>query len=169
MDVLIGSGAIYPVFPARTIKDFPVPGRSIELVDGSFAHRSPVEAAVQWGATHILLIQAATDEVSARGAFLDNLMASVNHLYDEAQLLDIRSREQAITFTLTPRPPHMGLLDFSDNLIETSIAKGYREAKGDIGLGSQNSPSYRKELSEPVFWTVPMAKAGAESCKDLKL
>lgn len=168
MDVLIGSGAIFPVFPARTLNDFPVQGKRIDIVDGSFAHRSPVEAAVLWGATHILLIQAATDEVSQRGSFFDNLMASMNHLYDEAQLLDIRSREQAVTFTLTPRPPHIGLLDFSNNLIEYSIQKGYAEAKG-IVENNVSVPNYRKEVSEPVFWNPPFLHGDQQFCKNLLL
>lgn len=169
MDVLMGSGAIYPVFPARTLNDFPFKGQSIELVDGSFEHRSPVEAAVLWGATHILVVQAATDEVSPRGSFLDNIMAAMNHLYDQAQLLDFRSREQAVTVTLTPAPPHIGLLDFSDNLIRWSIEKGKREAAAGLPGASLSGSPYRKEVSEPVFWTPPIAHTDWPQCSSLAL
>lgn len=167
MEVLMGSGAIYPVFPARPIHDFPEPGQTTEVVDGSFEHRSPVEAAVLWGATHIIVIQAATDEVSPRGSFFDNIMAAMNHLYDQAQLLDFRSREQAITLTLTPQPPHIGLLDFSDNLIRWAIEKGEREARGGLADSELHDPPYKKETSEPVFWTPPMRGRATAQCGTL--
>src|SRR5437016_1783767 len=58
MDVVMGSGSIFPVFPPRQMHDFPTAGESIWLVDGGFAHNSPVEAAVLWGATLIVVIEA---------------------------------------------------------------------------------------------------------------
>ena len=146
--VIIGSGAIYPVFPARDLVDFPVNGARTELVDGSFDHRSPIEAAVLWGATHVVLVQAATDETVVRGSFLANVNAAINHLYDQAQLLDMRSKEEVTTFTLTPQPPHIGLLDFSDNLIRLAIEKGYQEAGG---LPLESAGIYRKEFGPPRF------------------
>ncbi|HEV3003668.1 MAG TPA: patatin-like phospholipase family protein, partial [Pirellulales bacterium] len=72
LDVVMGSGSIFPVFPPRTLADFPGPGERIELVDGGFAHNSPVEAAVRWGATHIVLIEAAVQERGERNNFLQN-------------------------------------------------------------------------------------------------
>ena len=130
LDALIGSGAIYPVFPARVLRDFPRTGQATEIVDGSFAHRSPVEAAVLWGATHIILIQADPDERVPRGSFGSNVSAALTLLYDQAQLTDDRTKNQAMLFTLAPRPPHIGLLDFAGNLIADSLAKGYREVRG---------------------------------------
>lgn len=162
LDALLASGAIYPVFPSRTLFDVPRTGEVAEVVDGSFEHRSPIEAAVLWGATHIVLLQAATDEVVERGAFLENLNAAMNHLYDQAQLLDFRSRENVETFTLTPRPPHIGLLDFADNLISKSIAKGYREARGE-GEGDVPALTWKKEIGEPRFW-VPGSGGGPSYC-----
>ncbi len=41
----MGSGSIYPVFPPRRVQDFPRAGEWADLVDGGFAHNSPVEAA----------------------------------------------------------------------------------------------------------------------------
>ena len=150
MDALIGSGAIYPVFPARVLKDVRKPGEVIELIDGSFEHRSPVEAAARWGATHIILIQATTDEIIKRGALIENMNAALNHLYDEAQLVDIRSRELVESFTLVPTPPHIGLLDFADNLIRKSIDKGYREARGLTGeSGVGTAPNWRWRRAKP--------------------
>jgi predicted acylesterase/phospholipase RssA/ABC-type phosphate/phosphonate transport system substrate-binding protein len=151
LDALIASGAIYPVFPARTIRDFPAAGQSTEVIDGSFSHRSPIEAAVLWGATHIILIQADPDELMPRGGFGANIAAALTHLYDQAQLTDVRTKEQAMVFNLAPRPPHIGLLDFAGNLIDASIAKGYREVRGENDRSASQPPPFRKEVGVPHF------------------
>ena len=155
LDALIGSGAIYPVFPARVLRDFPRTGQATEIVDGSFAHRSPVEAAVLWGATHILVIQADPDERVPRGSFGANISAALTHLYDQAQLTDARTKEQAMLFNLAPRPPHIGLLDFAGNLIDASLAKGYREVHGDDHEAASRPPPFRKEVGVPHFVSLP--------------
>ncbi len=147
----MASGAIYPVFPARVFHDFPRIGQHIEIVDGSFAHRSPVEAAVLWGATHIILIQADPDELVPRGSFGANIAAALTHLYEQAQLTDLRTRQQAMVFNLAPRPPHIGLLDFASNLIDASIAKGYQEVRGENVPGAPQPPPFGKEVGVPHF------------------
>jgi predicted acylesterase/phospholipase RssA len=154
LDVVMGSGSIYPMFPPRTIRDFPQPGQTIDLVDGGFAHNSPIEAAVLWGATHIVLIQASPEERIERHNFVQNASAAFNHLYAQAQLLDSRSKDQVTIFTLAPTSPHLCVLDFADNLVADSIAKGYREAGGRTTQGNLIPPRFRKELGEPIFWPV---------------
>ena len=155
LDALIGSGSIYPVFPARLLADFPSAGQATEIIDGSYAHRSPIEAAVLWGATHILLIQADPDELVPRGGFASNISAALTHLYEQAQLIDARTKEQAMVFNLAPRPPHIGLLDFAGNLISSSLAKGYREVKGGLEGDASQLPPFRKEVGQPHFFTLP--------------
>ncbi len=155
LDALMASGAIYPVFPARVLRDFPRAGRNTEMVDGSFAHRSPVEAAVLWGATHIILIQTDPDERVPRGSFGANIAAALTHLYDQAQLTDVRTKEQAMLFIVAPQPPHIGLLDFAGNLIDASLAKGYREVHGDDNGGASQPPPFRKEVGVPHFVALP--------------
>lgn len=150
-DALMGSAAIYPVFPPRRINDFPQAGINVELVDGSFAHRSPLEAALHWGATHVILIEAATAEPVPRGSLLANVGAALSYLYDQAQLTDIRAHGQVKLFTLIPEPPHIGLLDFADNFIEMGIEKGYREAQGDFSEGVQGAGAFTQELGQPNF------------------
>jgi len=151
LDALIASGTIYPVFPARVLHDFPRSGQQTEIVDGSFCHRSPVEAAVLWGATHIILIQADPDELVPRGSFAANIAAALTHLYEQAQLTDVRTKEQAMLFNLAPRPPHIGLLDFAGNLIDAALAKGYREVRGEEEGGAAHPPPFRKEVGVPHF------------------
>jgi predicted acylesterase/phospholipase RssA len=153
-DAMLGSAAIYPLFPARRVQDLPVKGQHVDLVDGSFAHRSPLEAAVTWGATHLLVIEASTQEVVPRGKFLHNMGAAITFLYDQAQLVDVRSRSRVALYTLYPSAPHIGLLDFSEPLIEASLAKGYREASG-VPTSSQGyqGGALHKALGPPRFWT----------------
>ena len=146
LDVVMGSGSIFPVFPPRQIDDIPRPGEYIELVDGGFAHNSPVEAAVLWGATHIVLIEATPRTRSERGNFIRNATSSFRHLHRQAQLLDARSRGKVLIFSLSPDPPHMCVLDFADNLIDASIKRGYRDAS--------SMSRFRKELGEPIFSSV---------------
>jgi hypothetical protein len=152
--VVLGSGSIFPVFPARRLEDFPKPGEYADLVDGGFAHNSPIEAAVLWGATHIVLIEASPHERAGRENFLQNATASLDHLYDQAQLLDTRSRGKISVFTLAPEPPHLCVLDFADNLIRAAADKGYHDASGRMegtNAGATGAPKFRKELGEPLF------------------
>jgi predicted acylesterase/phospholipase RssA len=154
LDVVMGSGSIFPVFPPRTLSDFPRRGESVDLVDGGFAHNSPIEAAVRWGATHIILIEADPRE---RSNFLENAAGAFNHLYYQAQLVDARSREneELVIFSLRPEPPHLCMLDFATNLIDAAIEKGYREACGQSSLDPTLSGRrpFRKELGLPLFWS----------------
>ena len=157
LDVVLGSGSVFPVFPARTLENFPRPGERVELIDGGFVHNSPVEAAVRWGATHVVLIEADPHERAERRNFLQNAAGAFNHLYHQAQQVDARSREkeQVVIFSLRPDPPHLCMLDFADNLIEAAIAKGYREARGGPPSGGEGPTGlrrFRKELGQPFFW-----------------
>ncbi len=153
LDVVMGSASIYPLFPAREVRDFPAPGQAIYLVDGGFAHNSPVEAAVAWGATHVLVVEATPqDSRGTRGFLLRNALEAVDHLHRQAQLIDARSKERVVVLTIAPEHPHIDVLDFSDNLIETTIQKGEREALS--GSGGRAGPSpFRRELGRPSFWT----------------
>ncbi len=149
----------------------------MELIDGGFAHNSPIEAAVLWGATHILLIEASPDERVERLNFVTNAVASFEHLYEQSQLLDARSRGRVAIFSLSPQPPHLCVLDFADNLIEDSIERGYHDVAGkpfraadnDTSPGiieplfrrSPGEPRFRKELGEPVFIDLSTATSTA--------
>lgn len=148
LDVMLGSGSIFPMFPARRIAGVPTKDDRIELVDGGFAHNSPVEAAVLWGATHIVLIEASPRKRVERTNFLQNASASFSHLYQQAQLLDARSRERVVLFSLAPESPHICVLDFADNLVIDSIERGYRDA---ARTSADGPPRFQKEPGMPVF------------------
>ena len=153
LDIVIGSGTIFPVFPARRIADFPGAGHHVELIDGGFAHNSPVEAAVLWGATHIVLVEATPQRTLKRKNFISNAASAFVHLHRQTQLVDARSKQQVVVFTLQPSPPHMCVLDFASNLLRDSIQRGYDDA---IGKGDQGdvASQFHKERGEPVFTPV---------------
>jgi predicted acylesterase/phospholipase RssA len=130
LDVIMGSGSIFPMFPARVLHDFPVEGESVELVDAGFAHGSPIEAAVEWGATHVVVIETSPESRSTRKNFVANLSAAIGHLYQQTQQVDRRSKQHVRVFTLEPRPPHLCILCFADNLVDRAICSGYSDAKG---------------------------------------
>ncbi|MGQ0636316.1 MAG: patatin-like phospholipase family protein [Planctomycetaceae bacterium] len=153
LDVVLGSGSIFPVFPARRLNDFPARGEFVDLVDGGFSHNSPIEAAVLWGATHVVLIEASPRERAGRANFLQNAGASFDHLYEQSQVLDARSRGKVAVFTLAPEPPHLCVLDFADNLIRAAADRGYRDAAGGgtAGPSAGATARFRKEPGEPIF------------------
>lgn len=144
LDVVMGSGSIFPVFPGRIIEGIPREEEEIELVDGGFAHNSPVEAAVLWGATHIVLVEAKPRKRNERGNFVLNATSAFRHLHSQAQLLDTRSRGRVTIYSVAPKPPHICVLDFAENLIADSIERGYSE----VGEGAE---AFQRELGEPVF------------------
>lgn len=151
-DVVLGSSSIFPVFPSRTLHDFPAAGHQVRLIDGGFAHNSPIEAAVLWGATHIVLLEATPEQRPRHRHFAQNAMTALTHLHKQTQLVDVRSKQQVMVFTLTPEPPHVCVIDFADNLIDASIERGYRDARGQSADGRATGvPRFRKELGAPVF------------------
>lgn len=154
LDVVMGSGSIYPIFPSRKIAGIPTENASILLVDGGYAHNSPVEAAVLWGATHVILVEATPRTPSRRGSFAVNVASSFHHLHQQAQLLDVRSRSKVSVFSIAPEPPHICVLDFAENLIAASIDDGYRDATQQVATRSR----IRREIGEPVFLSVENRK-----------
>lgn len=112
MDVVIGSSSIFPVFQPRPLTAS-APGGGIattsaEMIDGGFAHNSPVEAAVRWGATHVILVEASPEErQGARSDYLlANSVSAFNYLFNQAQLTDARSRSEVEVFSLRPQSLH---------------------------------------------------------------
>jgi predicted acylesterase/phospholipase RssA/ABC-type phosphate/phosphonate transport system substrate-binding protein len=157
LDVALGSSAIFPLFPARVLNDFPRPGERAELIDGGFAHNSPLEAAVLWGATHIILVNPSPERPIESGHLAANLSAAFRHLHQQAQLIDARHHGRAALFTLRPEPNPMCVLDFADTLIAEAVARGYDDARGVRRLGTEQwlgRPRFRKESGEPSHWVL---------------
>ncbi|MCA1818295.1 MAG: patatin-like phospholipase family protein, partial [Acidobacteria bacterium] len=115
MDVVIGSSSIFPVFEPRALTAKlggdgagARPATLAELIDGGFAHNSPVEAAVLWGATHVILVEASPEERQGAPAnyLLANSVSAFNYLFNQAQLTDARSRGRVEIFSLRPQLLH---------------------------------------------------------------
>ena len=151
VDVVMGSGTIFPVFPSRRLSDFPRAGDTTRLVDGGFVHNSPVEAAVQWGATHVLVIEASPRaERSDAEHLVGSSLRAFQFLYDQAQITDVRTREQVVIFTLRPQPPHPSILDFSPAFIRPTVEKGRRDAEGRRFVRQSGQPRFRPLSSPPL-------------------
>lgn len=156
LDVVIGSSSIYPLFQPRPLKRIKLSpgdkGRDVNIIDGGFVHNSPIEAAILWGATHIILIEATpASQPSEQQNLYSNALAAFDYLYTQAQIIDARSRGKIEIFTLRPLPaktgedPNSDLLDFSADLIEGAIGKGYNDALNVA------EPRFRREPGPPRF------------------
>ena len=156
LDVVIGSSSIYPMFQPRTLKGIRLSpgdkGREVKIIDGGFVHNSPIEAAILWGATHIILIEATpAGQPSEQQNLYSNALSAFDYLYTQAQIIDARSRGKIEIFTLRPLPARPGedlnsdLLDFSADLIEGAISKGYNDALNIV------EPRFRREPGPPQF------------------
>ncbi|MBA61128.1 MAG: hypothetical protein CMJ76_02070 [Planctomycetaceae bacterium] len=129
MNVVLGSSAIYPAFPGQIVEGMPQQGDRLELVDGGFAHNAPVEAAVLWGATHVLLIDVSPITTRDGVNLADSVVRGFGHLLRQSQLSDERSRGEVVVINLQPRfEPPLCIIDFSSNLIKRGIDIGARDA-----------------------------------------
>jgi predicted acylesterase/phospholipase RssA/ABC-type phosphate/phosphonate transport system substrate-binding protein len=128
LKIVLGSSSIYPVFPAQELIDVPNQGDRIELVDGGFAHNAPLEAAVLWGATHVVLIDAAPAQLRDGTNLADSMLRGFGHLFQQSQLSDKRSKDAVMVFTLESRfQPKLCVLDFANVLVERGIYHGRQD------------------------------------------
>jgi predicted acylesterase/phospholipase RssA/ABC-type phosphate/phosphonate transport system substrate-binding protein len=151
LDVIIGSSSIYPVFPSRTLRNFREKTPEVQIIDGGFAHNSPIDAAVAWGATHIILVEASPLSPLQESGLWDNASIAFNHLYYQAQLLDSRARNKIQIFTLRPTAskvadePDLCTFDFSRDMIRIAIRRGYDDAT------NVSQPRFEREWGEPYL------------------
>ncbi len=148
MNVVLGSSAIYPAFPGQVVEGMPDAGDRLELVDGGFAHNAPVEAAVLWGATHVLLVDVSPIVTRDGVNLADSMIRGFGHLLKQSQLSDERSRSEVVVVNLQPRFERpLCIIDFSSNLIKRGIDFGHQDA-----LGTTRSESHDGILLElPPF------------------
>jgi len=152
MDVVIGSASIYPVFPFRPLKNFH-DTLQVDIIDGGFVHNSPIDAAVSWNATHIILIEASPLVTPRQSSLWDNSTIAFNHLYNQAQILDSRARGKVEIFTLRPLAstsadkPDLSTFDFSADMIGPAIQRGLDDA-------SSIQPHFHRAPGEPFFRTI---------------
>jgi len=151
LDVIIGSATIYPVFGPRNVI-VSKQGASIDIIDGGFAHNSPIEAAVAWGAKFIILIEASPNPApSQHRHLLDNSLDAFNFLFKEAQLTDVHSRGKIEIFQIQPdgddseSDPNLCTFDFDRGLIKGVISKGRTDAI------TTSKPKFERTRGQPIF------------------
>jgi hypothetical protein len=128
LELMMASGTIFPIFPSHSMSD-PASEARMSFVDGGFAHNIPVEAAVDWGATHIVVIEASPElDRNEKPSFIGNVGTAFDHLFAQAQLTDVRSRETVEIYTLRPRKEILKTLDFVPALTKKAVAQGKKDA-----------------------------------------
>lgn len=147
---VMGSGAVFPVFPAQTVLDCPSLGRRLQLVDGSFCHHNPIEAAAMWGATHVIVINpspAVSETTSPHARTLyENSQVALMRLFEQAQNLDRRAERDLTVFFINPEADkhNISLLSFASGPISNAID----HAKSEL---DQKQKPFRRRLSKPLF------------------
>lgn len=165
LDVVIGSGTIYPIFPYRVLSGLRVRGApvcKIKIIDGGFIHNSPVQAAIDWGATHILLVEASPLQKPYNPRyFLQNASVAFKYIFAQAQRMDTVSRGSVEIFELRPTSecekknpgqecvdkdpePDMDTFDFSEAILRNAFDIGLRD-------GGSTRPLFRRVPGPPLF------------------
>jgi predicted acylesterase/phospholipase RssA/ABC-type phosphate/phosphonate transport system substrate-binding protein len=150
LHAVMGSGAVFPVFPARTVLNCPSAGRKLQLVDGSFCHHNPIEAAAIWGATHVIVVNpspAVSETTSAHERTLyENSQVAFMRLFEQAQNRDRRAEQDLTVFFINPEADkhNISLLSFA----RRPIADAIDHAQIELG---QNQKPFRRQLSKPLF------------------
>jgi hypothetical protein len=162
VDIALGSGTIFPVFPWHPVDEStgtnnqgkPYVMKRMSLIDGGFAHNSPVEAAVLWGATHIVLIGASPETQQEGGEevpVIANVVTAFGFLYDQAQMADVNAQEEAAVFTLRPKAPgagggpRIGIIDFGPGFATAAMKRGAQDA---------SRRSFVRQPAAPLFWDI---------------
>jgi predicted acylesterase/phospholipase RssA len=127
IDMVMASSAIFPGFPPRPLKNITLTDafgksdnpRPFDLIDGGYLHNVPVQAAVQLGATHIIIVDIHPPVKPLNGGSIPveitlgpNLLNAFDLLFDRAQTADTLAEFDQRTFRLAPMQRAIGLVDF---------------------------------------------------------
>jgi predicted acylesterase/phospholipase RssA/ABC-type phosphate/phosphonate transport system substrate-binding protein len=155
LDVVIGSGTIYPLFPYRELNYINIGGSKqtplIKVIDGGFIHNSPIEAAIKWDATHIISIEASPlRKPFAPTNTLENSLVAFSYIMAQTQRADITARGQVEIFELRPRSdcekknlevgcnhdpePNMDTFDFDPRIMSEAFKAGESDVLSDLPL-----------------------------------
>lgn len=155
LDVVIGSSSIYPLFlPLKLCVSTNAAEkcRDIDLIDGGFVHNSPIEAAVKWGATHIIVIEASpSEQPTMQNGLVANSFTAFNYLFSQAQNLDAKMYGQKEIFIIRPDvpkeadEPNLDTFDFSSPLIDRAIDRGLNDAL------NVSHPHFHRVFAQPSF------------------
>jgi hypothetical protein len=150
LHAVMGSGAVFPIFPARMVPDCPSAGHRLQLVDGSFCHHNPIEAAAMWGASHVIVVNpspAVEETTSAHERTLyENSQVAFMRLFEQAQNRDRLAERDLTVFFINPEADQhkISLLSFARKPITEAMDHAQSE------LGEKQRP-FRRQLSKPLF------------------
>jgi predicted acylesterase/phospholipase RssA/ABC-type phosphate/phosphonate transport system substrate-binding protein len=148
MNLMIASCTIFPVFQSEPFHDSAGHKETMKIVDGGFAHNIPVEAAVDSGATHIIVIEATPQfDRGEKDKFWQNLMTAYDLLFAQAQLTDLRSRQKVEIYTLRPRNASLKTLDFSPVFTKQAVDEGFDEAQAGDFIQYSGPPQFEDKLN----------------------
>ncbi len=138
--IAFASGSPFPVFPAHKISI----GDEYEwLVDGGYAHNTPIEAAKTLGADRLLVIYSSPLNIETSepagllqrlvGKMAQNLPRLIPYLYERSQIEDILSAEELLVAVLAPTGGEESkdwplLTDFRQRVVK----RMFREADQDL-------------------------------------
>ncbi|MGP1308781.1 MAG: patatin-like phospholipase family protein [Phycisphaerales bacterium] len=161
---IAASSSIFPIFPAIQMATPNDPGQLRSFIDGGFIHLSPVEAATEWGATHVIIIEASPPEIRASDGLWENLLAMGTYLHDSAQLADARAFQNAAVYRIAPSVTpneYVGVLERDPS----GIRAAYRLGRSDALRGARQSdgrPDVAKgDLPFQKFFGPPAISAGS--------
>lgn len=182
LNVVVGSSTIYPIFPSQELHDVCLSREGdirqpcsrvvprIRIVDGGYIHNSPIDAAVGWGATHILVVEASPPDPELEpSTFPDNVGYAFNFLFEQAQRIDTAAGTAVELFRLRPSSecerieshqhlnkgggiggchstpdPNLDLFDFEKKLLTHAIALGRDDAV-------ERTPLFERYAGPPNF------------------
>jgi predicted acylesterase/phospholipase RssA/ABC-type phosphate/phosphonate transport system substrate-binding protein len=163
VDLIVASGTIFPIFPPRVLVDSTGRGEDVHVIDGGFAHNIPIEAAVDWGATHIIAIEASpSTDFSQKENFLQNVGLAFDHLFSQAQMVDVRSRSGVEIYTLQPQKEILKTFEFIPAFVDLAVAQGYDDAEAGRFLQYSKAPRMMKldEVQQQPVSEGPSAVVG---------
>jgi|GEM_PF-6797866 len=136
-DAVFASGSPFPIYPAASVS-LESRRRPGLFVDGGYAHRVPIEAALATHAGQILVIEniarrdvdAATKENSRAGALAINIGKAFEYLFDRSQQVDLDRSKSVLVGTIYPDWTNDDpfLMDFRETVVQWLQS----EANGDL-------------------------------------
>ena len=143
--IAFASGSPFPVFPAHKIT---IGNKKEKLIDGGYAHNTPIEAAKTLGADRLLVIYSSPLNIGSRdepsllrnafGTMAENLPRLVPYLYERSQIEDILSAEKLLVAALSPTggedPGKWPLLtDFRQSVVDRMLTEAEQDLYKRIG------------------------------------
>lgn len=149
--------------PKKTVENV----HNMDVIDGGYIHNSPIDAALRWKPTHIVLIEASPQEQPPEPRnFVDSSITAFNYLFYQAQRLDTQLKGQVDIFELRPastctgkpfedpssctKDQNLDTFDFSPNRVEMAIQRGLNDARSNEArfLRLPGLPQFRDVPSE---------------------